>query len=140
MEQGDNIGLIPSLDLEERRKCFVEKNPVMNKFSCCGSGVSKLQRYDDSQITHGGGGGGRVPATEETRVEEKQKDFICPLSWCVHHNLARNGYIESTCCCVLSKIFRHGNKNNTLFLVMVYSALFNTVFKVLNLFLNKYVA
>ena len=49
MEQGDNIGLIPSLDLEERRKCFVEKNPVMNKFSCCGSGVSKLQRY--SMIT-----------------------------------------------------------------------------------------
>ena len=39
LEQGDNIGLVPSLDLEERRKCFVEKHTVMNKFSCCGSGV-----------------------------------------------------------------------------------------------------
>jgi hypothetical protein len=40
--------------------------------------------------------------TEETRVEEKQKEFICPLSWSVHHNLARDGYIEieSSCCCV----------------------------------------
>jgi hypothetical protein len=35
------------------------------------------------------------------------------------------------------KIFRHGNKNPLLF-VMVYSALFYNVFKALNLFLNKY--
>ncbi len=33
-----------------------------------------------------------------------------------------------------SKIFRHGNKN-TLFLVMIYSAIFYNVFKALNLFL-----
>jgi hypothetical protein len=39
----------------------------------------------------------------------------------------------------LSKIFRHGNKY-TLFLVKVYSALFNNAFKDLNLFLIKYVA
>ncbi len=38
----------------------------------------------------------------------------------------------------LIKIFRQGNKN-TLFLVMVYSVLFN-IFKAMNLFLNKYVA
>jgi hypothetical protein len=36
------------------------------------------------------------------------------------------------------KIFRHGNKN-TLSLVMVYSVLFNNVFKALNFFWNKYV-
>lgn len=42
-EEGDTIGLIPSQDLEERRKCFVEK-PDMSTFtkwsSCCGGGVS----------------------------------------------------------------------------------------------------
>ena len=41
-EEGDTIGLIPSQDLEERRKCFVEK-PDMSTFSkwssCCGAGV-----------------------------------------------------------------------------------------------------
>ena len=44
-EEGDTIGLIPSQDLEERRKCFVEK-PDMSSFtkwsSCCGGGVSVL--------------------------------------------------------------------------------------------------
>ncbi len=43
-EEGDTIGLIPSQDLEERRKCFVEK-PDMSTFtkwsSCCGGGVSE---------------------------------------------------------------------------------------------------
>ncbi len=29
---------------------------------------------------------------EEIRVEEKQKELICPLSWSVHNNLARDGY------------------------------------------------
>jgi hypothetical protein len=38
-------------------------------------------------------------STEETRAEEKQKEFLCPLSWSVHHNLASDGYIESTRCC-----------------------------------------
>ncbi len=38
-----------------------------------------------------------------------------------------------------SKIFRHGNKN-TLFLVMVHSALFNYVFKAFKLFWSKCVA
>ncbi len=35
-----------------------------------------------------------------TGVEEKEKEFLCPLSWSIHHNMARDGYIESTCCCV----------------------------------------
>jgi hypothetical protein len=65
--------------------------------------------------------------TEEGRGEARQRESLCPLIWSVHHNLARAGYIEST------KIFRHGNKN-TLFLVMIYSALFNYVFKALKLF------
>jgi hypothetical protein len=38
-----------------------------------------------------------------------------------------------------SKIFWYGNKN-TLSLVLVFSVIFNNVFKALNLFLNKYVA
>ncbi len=29
----------------------------------------------------------------------EKKDFLYPLSWSVHRNLARDGYIESTCCC-----------------------------------------
>jgi hypothetical protein len=39
---------------------------------------------------------GEGETTEETRIEEKQKQFLCPLSWTVQHNLARDGYIEST--------------------------------------------
>ncbi len=35
-----------------------------------------------------------VYSTEEIRVEE---EFLCSLSWSVHHNLARDVYIESTC-------------------------------------------
>ena len=42
-ELGDTIGLVPSQDLEERRKCFVER-PDISTFSkwssCCGTGVS----------------------------------------------------------------------------------------------------
>ena len=42
--EGDTIGLIPSQDLEERRKCFVER-PDISTFSkwssCCSSGVSQ---------------------------------------------------------------------------------------------------
>lgn len=44
-EAGDTIGLVPSQDLEERRKCFVEKRelPNLSKWSsCCGAGVSKF--------------------------------------------------------------------------------------------------
>ncbi len=48
-------------------------------------------------------GGGEGETTEETRVEKKQKEFLCPLSWSVHRNLARDGYIESTCCCVQAR-------------------------------------
>ncbi len=29
--------------------------------------------------------------------------FAVPLSWSVHYNLARDGYIESSCCCVQTK-------------------------------------
>jgi hypothetical protein len=68
--------------------------------------------------------------TEETRVEEKQKEFLCALSWSVHHNLARDSYIESTCCCVKATFW------DTLSRVMLYSALFINVFKALNLLLN----
>jgi hypothetical protein len=50
--------------------------------------------------------------TQEIRVEEKKEEFLCPFSWSVHHNLARDGYIEFTCCFV----------------------------QALNLFLNEYVA
>jgi hypothetical protein len=42
----------------------------------------------------------QVTLKEEGRVERKQRECVCPLSWSVHHNLARDGYIESTCCCV----------------------------------------
>jgi hypothetical protein len=42
----------------------------------------------------------------------------------VHHNLAHEGYIESTCCCVQARY------KNTPFLVML---LLNNVFKALNL-------
>jgi hypothetical protein len=37
----------------------------------------------------------------------------------VHHNLARDGYIESTCCRVQATFL--GLKKKTLFLFMVYS-------------------
>jgi len=47
-EEGDTIGLIPSQDLEERRKCFVEK-PDMSTFSkwssCCGAGKKEKKRF-----------------------------------------------------------------------------------------------
>jgi hypothetical protein len=69
--------------------------------------------------------------TEEAKVEEKQKEFLCALSWSVHYNLARDGYIESTCCCVQAKF------KDTLSRVMLYSALFNNELKALNLLLNK---
>jgi hypothetical protein len=59
---------------------------------------------------------------EDGKGEGTQREYLCPLSWSVHHNLARDGYIESTCCYVQARflLFRHGNKN-TLFLIMVYS-------------------
>jgi hypothetical protein len=41
--------------------------------------------------------------TEEIRVEEKKEEFLCPLSWNVHHNMALESYIESTCCCVQAR-------------------------------------
>jgi hypothetical protein len=44
-----------------------------------------------------------VLTTEEKRVEEKQKEFLRPLSWSDHHNLARDGYIGNTCCCVQAR-------------------------------------
>ncbi len=49
-----------------------------------------------------------------------------------------DGYNEYTFFFVKARFLRHGNKN-TLSLVVVYSALFNNVFKALN-FLNKYLA
>ncbi len=38
--------------------------------------------------------------TEEGRGEARQRECLCPLSWSVHHHLAREGYFESTCCCI----------------------------------------
>jgi len=41
-EAGDTIGLVPSQDLEERRKCFVDRGDssggLRKKFACCGAG------------------------------------------------------------------------------------------------------
>jgi hypothetical protein len=34
--------------------------------------------------------------TEEKRIEEKKKEFLCPLSWSVHHNFVLDDYIETT--------------------------------------------
>ncbi len=76
--------------------------------------------------------------TEETKVEGKKKEFVCPLRWSVHHNMARDGYIESTCCCVQARFL--GLEKNTLCLVMVYAILFNNVFIAFSSFKNKYVA
>ena len=52
-----------------------------------------------------------VESTEETRVERKQRECLCPFSWSVHHaNLARDVYIESTCCCVQSRFLGMGTQ------------------------------
>jgi hypothetical protein len=73
--------------------------------------------------------------SDEIRVEVKQKEFLCPLSWSVHTPQLH----EFTCSCVQAKIFRHGNK--VLFPLLWYiQPLFNNVMKALNLFFNKYVA
>ncbi len=81
-----------------------------------------------------------VTTTEETRVEEKekkQKEFLCLLrcQWSVHHNL-----VTLSPPVAVSKLDFFAWKQNILYLVMVYSALYNNVFKALALFLNKYVA
>lgn len=45
-EAGDTIGLIPSQDLEERRKCFVDRQDISNKWSsCCGSAKKEKKRF-----------------------------------------------------------------------------------------------
>ncbi len=76
--------------------------------------------------------------TEEIRVEEKKEEYLCPLSWNVHHNMALEGYIESTCCCVQARFL--GMETKILFLLLRYnSALFDNVFIALHLILNKYV-
>ncbi len=36
-------------------------------------------------------------------IEKKQQEIICPVIWSIYHNLARDGYIESTCCCVQAR-------------------------------------
>ncbi len=72
---------------------------------------------------------GRGGTTEERRVEVK-------------HGRSLSDLLERTVHLLLcpSKIFRHGNKN-TASLVMVYSALFYSIYvtKAFILFLNKYV-
>ncbi len=68
------------------------------------------------------------PSTEEGRGERKQRECLCPLNWSVYATtwLVMVDRVHLLLC--PSKIFRHENKN-TLFLVMVYLALFNNVFK-----------
>jgi hypothetical protein len=61
----------------------------------------------------------------------KQKKFLCHLSWSVHRNLAREGFIEPTCYGAQPRLLGMDTKN-TLSFVMVYSALFNNEFKALN--------
>jgi hypothetical protein len=72
-------------------------------------------------------------STEQTRVEEKQKEFLCLLSWSVHNTIWLVMVTLSPPVAVPKAWYK-----NTLSLVMVYSPLFNDVFKALNLFLNKY--
>jgi hypothetical protein len=57
----------------------------------------------DGNLIEGGGVMGWKTTTEETRVGEKQKEFLCPRSWSVHNNLAHNGYNQSTCCFLQAK-------------------------------------
>jgi hypothetical protein len=58
--------------------------------------------------------------TKEKRIEEKNGEFLCPLSRSMQYNFARDDYIESTVLMCPSMVFRHGN---TLSLVKVYSVL-----------------
>jgi hypothetical protein len=53
-------------------------------------------------------------------IEEKQKEFI----WSTYHNLARDGYIESTCCCVKAKFL--GMETKILFSLSWY-ILYSTI-------------
>ncbi len=36
-------------------------------------------------------------------IEKKQKEIICPVIWSIYDNLARDGYKESTRCCVQAR-------------------------------------
>jgi hypothetical protein len=47
----------------------------------------------------------KVRDAEETRVEEKEKEFSALSAG------APDGYIESTCCCVPARFLGYGNKN-----------------------------
>jgi hypothetical protein len=110
--------------------CFTKKNEskagnmsVIMDIKYCNADPLSM-----NYIREGGMHKGDVQTTEEIGVEEK---FLCSLSLSVNHNLARDGYIESTCCCVKARVL--GMAKNTLSFVMVwYSALFNNVFKALN--------
>ncbi len=53
------------------------------------------------------------------------------------HNLARDGYIESTCCCAQTRILVIETEILFPCHSKVYSALFYIVFKALNLFLSS---
>jgi hypothetical protein len=45
----------------------------------------------------------RGTTKEDGRGEGKQRECLCPLGWNVHNNMARDGYIEPTCCCVQAR-------------------------------------
>jgi hypothetical protein len=59
-----------------------------------------------------------APSTEEGRGERKQRECLCPLSLSIHHNLACDGYIESTCCCVQARFL--GMETKILFSLLWY--------------------
>jgi hypothetical protein len=77
----------------------------------------------------------KILSPAQRREEERgNSENVSALSAeAYHHNLARDGFTESTRCCV-QKIFRHGvNKIHTLPCYGILSAIFY-VFKVLKLF------
>ncbi len=55
--------------------------------------------------------------------------------WSVYHNLAYDGYIEFTCCCVQARFLDMETKIFLSLLWYIYSALFYNVFKAFNFFL-----
>jgi hypothetical protein len=64
-----------------------------------------------------------LSTTEEGQGERKHRECLCPLISNVHHNLARDDYIEFTLLMCPSKIFRHGNKNTLFLLWYIHSYL-----------------
>ncbi len=60
-----------------------------------------------------------------------------PLSWSVHHSLTRDGYIESTYCCVQARFL--GLETKILFSLLLYIQRYLIMYLRFELVLNKYV-